>query len=278
MLHRKQLAGPARSALNLIGNQNNAVLVADLANPFQEARRNGNKARLALHRLDQKRSHGGRIDLGNHGVVQLLNRIVDVLLLGKPCRGTIQIGERKPHNLRREGPEAGLEQAVLAGQAKRQQRAPVISALEADDGRAARELARQLDGILHALRAAVGQQRLFLEVSRRNLVQQLGQGEHGLIGRNQRAGMNAALRLPLDRFHHRRGRMAHSQHSNSAGQVDQRVAVNVVDQRALGAIHHDLGGAAQPRGKSRGAPRQSGPRIGPRNLGFKMNIRHSILP
>ena len=136
VLDREQAAGAAEAALHLVGDHDDAVRVAQLANAPEEARRHRDEAGLALHRLDDHRGDRRRIDLRDERVLELPDAEVDVLLLGHARRRAVEVRNRQPDDLRRERAEAALEQPVLAGQAQRQQRPAVIAALEADDRRA----------------------------------------------------------------------------------------------------------------------------------------------
>ena len=55
MLHCKKRACAAKTGLNFIGDQQNAVLIADRTQPLDERGRWDNVATLALHWFDQNR-------------------------------------------------------------------------------------------------------------------------------------------------------------------------------------------------------------------------------
>src|SRR5689334_7699461 len=101
---------------------------------------------------------------------ELTDPEVDVFVLGHPRWRPIDVGDRQTHDLGRKRSETALEEAVLACEAQRQQRPPVIAALEANHHRTPGELARQLDSVLNALRAAVGEDGLLGKLPRRQLV------------------------------------------------------------------------------------------------------------
>ena len=191
--------------------------------------RHRQEAGLALHRLDDHRRHRRGIDLGDERLFELADGEVEVLLFAHPGRRAVELRHRQAHDFRREGPEAALEQPVLAGQAEREQRAAVIAAFEADHGRPPGELAGQLDRVLDRLGAAVGEDRLLGEVAGRELVQHLGQADHRLVGRDQRAGVQELLRLRRHRVDDRGRGVADAGHADAAGEVDEGVAVDVED-------------------------------------------------
>ena len=73
VLEREQLAGAREAALHFVGNHHDAVLIAELADPAQEARRHRHEAALALHRLDDDRGDLRRIDLRRERLLELLD-------------------------------------------------------------------------------------------------------------------------------------------------------------------------------------------------------------
>ena len=140
---REQLAGAADAALDLVIDQQQAVLVAELAQPLQRLCRHRAYAALALHRLDQDRG-GFRRDrlLGGIDVVE-----ADLV---------------KAFDL---GTEA-FEVFVLAPGCDGRQRAAVEGAFEGDDaealGMTLDEMVapRRLDRAFQRLGAGIGEEYL----------------------------------------------------------------------------------------------------------------------
>ena len=62
VLHREHAAGAAEAGLHLVGDQHDAVLVADLAQAAQVLGAGRHEAALALHGLDDDRGHRLRRD------------------------------------------------------------------------------------------------------------------------------------------------------------------------------------------------------------------------
>ena len=278
VLDGEESAGAAHAALHFVGNHDDTVLGAELANALQKSLRHRHEAGFALHRLDDHRRDRLRVDLRDERVLELTNADVDPLVGGHRARRAIDVRDRQPHDLGREGTEAALEQPVFAREAEREERAAVKSAFETDDRRPARVLARQLDGVLHGFRAAVGEDRLLRERARRDLVEQLREPHVRLVGGDERAGMDGLPRLIFDRFHDGRRRMADGQHPEPAREIDERVAVDVEDQPALGALDDDVGGAAQACRRRGGAPPEEIARARARNRGVEPDVAHRVRP
>ena len=117
----------------------------------------------------------------------------------------------------------------------------------------------------------------FGKVAGRDFVQQFRQLDVRLIGGDQRAGMNELVCLLLDRFDYGLRRVAHGEHADAAGQIDERVAVDVEHERTVGALDHHVGGSAQSGWNCGSAPRQNFLRFGAGNFGVQSNIRHRML-
>ncbi len=71
-MHRKQLAGARKTGLHLIGNQQDAMLVAQLAQGTNEFRRRRVEAAFTLHGFKNDCCHPLRIDIR---LEQIFNRL-----------------------------------------------------------------------------------------------------------------------------------------------------------------------------------------------------------
>ena len=74
---REHLAGAGKAGLHLVGDQQDAVLVAELAQRQQKLGRRDVEAALALHRLDDDGGDARRIDVGLEQEVERRQRIGD---------------------------------------------------------------------------------------------------------------------------------------------------------------------------------------------------------
>ena len=206
--------------------------------------------------------------------LELTDTEVHILVLGHAFRRPVHVRNRQTHDFRRERAEAALEQAVLAGETQGQKRAAVIPAFETNDRWPPGVLARQLDGVLHGLGAAVGENRLLAEVSRSELVQELRKPDIRLVRRHQRAWMDALRSLLLNGPDHGSRRMPHGQHADAAGQIDERVAVGVENQTAIRAVDDNVGGPAEAGRRGGGTAGEHVPRPRSGNFGMQPNVRH----
>src|ERR1700732_1298819 len=104
--------------------------------------------------------------------------------------------------LRQHRSEAGLVGLHLAGEADARQRAAVEATRERDHGRALGMKARDLDGVLHRLRAGGQEYGLLGTGARGERAQLLGEGDVALVRGHLKAGMYELFQLPRDRLLH----------------------------------------------------------------------------
>src|SRR5215472_9333023 len=146
MLDRKHLAGTPEAALDLVDNEQDAMLIADLAELAQELEGCDVEAALALYRLDHQSGYPRGLDVRLEQELERTERIlrghvVELVRIG----GVI--------NLAREGAEAALIGIDLAGERHGHERAAVESADEGDDRRTLSGIAGDLDRVLDRFRA-----------------------------------------------------------------------------------------------------------------------------
>src|SRR6266545_2456497 len=169
---------PAEGADDLVGDQQHAVAVADLADPLEVAGRWREAAAGVLHRLDVDR--GDRLGaLHQDAPLDVVGRVQGAVVEVAAALAAVVVGVLDPH---RAGHQR-LEDLLDVGQAGDGQRAhggAVVGDVAAEDlvaaGLADRPevLARQLPCALDRLAAAVGEEHA-VAVSRRDRRQPLGQ-------------------------------------------------------------------------------------------------------
>src|SRR5215471_16719056 len=195
MLNREHLAGTSEAALDLIDNEQNAMLVADLAELAQEIEGRDVEAALALHRLDH---HGGDPRGLDVRLEQELER-TERILRGHVVE-LVRIGD--VINLAREGAEAALIGIDLAGERHGHERAAVEAADEGDDRRTLGGIAGDLNRVLNRFRAGGEEDGLVRALAGRETVQLLRERDIGLVGRHLETGVCEALELRLYRLHY----------------------------------------------------------------------------
>ncbi len=242
MLHGEQLSGAAEAGLHFIGDQQDAVLIANGAQRLDEVRRRHIEATLALHRLEDDGGHA----LGIHvGLEQVLHRLERILHRHAMQRARV----RRMEDLARERAKAHLVRHYLAGQRHAHHGAAVEAAGEGNDAGAAGSGAGDLDGVLHRLGARGEESGLLGAAAWRALVDPLGQLDiagvrHDLVG-----GVREALELALYGFDQARMTVAGVEHGDAGGKVDIALAFHVPDLRVLGTLGVEVAHHANATGR-----------------------------
>ena len=152
------LAGAAHAALDLVGDEQDVVLVAQFAQGGEEPGGRDDVAAFALDGLDQDAGHFiGREDVTEDLVLDVADDRLAVILAGLPVQdGTIGIGEGGMDHAIHERIKAAVVGGFAGGEGHRAHGAPVEGAGEADEIGAPAVVAGQLDGGLDRLGAGVG--------------------------------------------------------------------------------------------------------------------------
>ena len=271
MLDGEERAGPTEPGLDLVGDQDHAVLVAQLPQPLQERGRGGDEAALAQDRLDDDGGHVRRVDLGHHGPVQLADGVGHPLVLGERAGAAVEVGERQPVDLRGEGGEALLEQPELAGHGQGQVRPAVVRPLEHDHALAARGVAGDADRGLDRLGPRVAEQGALVEVPGGDRVEPFGDVEVGLRGGHDVADVDEVRGLVLYRLDDVGRRVTHGEDADPPRQVDEVVAVEVDDHRSAGGGDAERGQLGRPAGHGGFPTGHQFEALGPRDLGDQLD-------
>ena len=115
----------------------------------------------------------------------------------------------------------------------------MVGVVEDDDGLPPRGAAGDLDRVLHGLRARVEQDRPLLVVARRHPVQGLAHVHVGLVRVDHEAGVREAAHLLCGPLHDAGVGVADVGHRDAGAEVDEGVAVDVLDDAAAGALDVD---------------------------------------
>ena len=182
MFEREHLAGAAEAGLDFIDDQQDGVLVAELAQRLHEGHRSHVEAALALHQFDDDGGDALRVDIGLEQVLQALERIIDA--------DAMQIDrERCVVHVGRQRAEVELVRRDLAGERHRHHGAAMEGAAERDDTGAPGGGACDLDGVLDRLGPGGKQRRLLGVVSRRDAIDPLRERDIRLVGHDLEHGV-----------------------------------------------------------------------------------------
>ncbi len=151
MLHGKPFARAPEARLDFIGNQHNAMLVAELAQPHQKFFRRNVKSAFALHRLDDDGGNARSLHIAFEQHLDGVNGIInaDALVLDRKRHMPDAAGHRAKTRL------VGQD---FSGERHAEQCAAMKGPVEGDDIGTPRVAARKLDGVFNRL-CAGGDQR-----------------------------------------------------------------------------------------------------------------------
>ena len=199
MLVAPEPPGAPVAGLDFIGDQQDAVLVAALAQALHEALGGGVVAVFPLHRLDD---HGGGVrgrGLGHQHVVQLAQAEVHGVVLAPAVAVAVREGAEADAGHQRL--PAGAHLGGGGGHRGRRQGAAVKAAGEGDDIGPAGRLAGQTQGGLHRFAAGVGE-RHRVEVPGQMLVEPVGETQHIGVSDGGVLGVHQLADLIAGGFHH----------------------------------------------------------------------------
>lgn len=158
VLDGEHLARAPEAGLHLVRDEQDVVVVADLAHPLEIPLRRGHVAALAQHGLDEDGRRVAGRGLALQQQLQLRHGVHAAVLaaesagLGVACdRAVRAVRERHGEDARHQGCVVLAVDGLGARHGHRAERAPVVAALHDDDvlllGRVPRQLDRRLDGL-----------------------------------------------------------------------------------------------------------------------------------
>ncbi len=255
VLGGEHLARAADAALDLVEDEQHAVLVAEPAQARQEVRRRDDVPALALDRLDEdRRQLFGRAD----GLQEGLDA-VEVAVAG-----VVDLGDQRG--------EAAALQGLGTAERHGAVGPPVEGVHEGEGPVAACVPPGQLEGRLDRLGAGVGEEDALGLRAGSECREPLGQPDLRRVVEVRARHVDQASRLLADRRHDPRVRVSGVGDGDPGGVVEEPVAVHVLDHRPAGAPdhqrvrprvrgRHDAIVALQPRGAPWARQRPDDPRF-----------------
>src|SRR5712691_280324 len=232
VLDRPHRAGPADTGLDLVVDEEDPVLLADLLQPLREVFGHLDEATLALHGRQHEAGDRGGVDVLLEQQLEPADRVVR--------RDTaVRVRRRRAIDLARERTEALLVRDDLRRHRHRQAGAAVERVIEDDHSGPPGRSARNLDGVLDRFGAGVHEERLRLTVAGPRLVEQLAHLDVRLVHPDHEALMQITVDLLADR--RRREAVAGVLAAEAAREVDVLAAVDVPDACAFGTSDDERG-------------------------------------
>jgi hypothetical protein len=153
----------------------------------------------------------------------------------------------------------------------------VEAVVEGHDPRATGRVARHLDHVLDRLGTGVDQEGALLVVSRGQLIQTLTDLDVARVGGHHEAGVGEESRLLPDGLDDQGGAVAGVGRRDAGAEVDQPVAVDVLEYPRAGPDHEDGQGRAHPLGDGALPARLQLPRARPGDLGEKPALLRNLV-
>src|SRR5262249_23762299 len=189
------LPGAAATGLHFIGDEEDAVLTADLLEQREIVARRNDEAAFAEDRLSDDRGDG----FGSDGAFECVLEMVREGLGRGAFSAAIGISKWDPVNVAGKWVEARFVGMRLAGKGPGQESPAVKGVLEADDGGTFRVSAGNLDGVLNGFGAGVEQDGLLWKFTGSERVELFRDGYIAFIRSDGEAEMEVLLELLLDR-------------------------------------------------------------------------------
>ena len=262
VLDRPHPPGPAHARLDLVGHEQDAVALADGLELLEPARGRGDVAALALDRLDEHGRDLARVDLvAEQGVGEPVDGGVAALGEGQVERAAVAVAVGGVQHPGQQRPEPGVVLGLGGGQADRAVAAAVEGAVEADHVLAAGGRPGQLQRPLDGLGPGVGEEGP--DRAGHGGGRGQGLGVLGVDGQVEVAGrvVEQVGGLAADRLDHPGVGVAGRADGDAGVEVEEQVAVDVLDQRAGPPPGHQrrTPGAATGWSRPRPAPAPCGP-------------------
>ena len=234
MLDGEHFSGASDAALHFIGDEDDAVFVADFADHGEKFAWWNDEAAFAEHGLRDDRGH---LIGGNNALKSVLQVMRAGHLAGgvrEAIRAVIAVGVRDAINFRGERAETGLIRIRLAGERHAHQGAAVKGIFKADDCGPLGVGACNLHSVLDRFRPGVDEEGLFCAADGRERVELFRERDVRLVRRDSEAGVQEFVELLADGGFHARSAMASVEAADAAGEIQVAVAVDVFDPGAFG--------------------------------------------
>ncbi len=233
VLAREPGAGAGHAALDLVRRDDDVVLVRPRLQRRQEPLGRRLEAALALDRLDDEDREVLRADV----LLDVGDRARGRLGAGEPV--AVRVGGGHVVDVAGERAEAGAVGHRLEVHRHREVRAPVVRVLEHGDRAPPRRLAGDLHAVLDGLGAGVHEHGLLRERARRALGDELRDPHVRLVRRDGEEGVQEVAELGPGGLDDGVVRVADGGHADARAQVEEAVAVDVLDDGAVGAADVD---------------------------------------
>src|SRR6266567_6172067 len=274
MFGSEPFAGASKTGLHFVGDEENAVLAADILKQLEIIARRNDEAALAENGLGDDGSDG----FGSDGALEGVFEIMRESFRCSTFFGAVGIGKRNAVNVAGKRLEAGFIRMRLAGKRHGQKRAAMEGVLKTNDGGALGKGARDLDGIFDGFGAGVQENGFLRKIAGSQGVEFFRDGDVALVGSDGEAEMQVLLDLFADGRKHARSAVADVEAADAAGEIEIAIAVDILDGGAFGARGENRRGIRRTARNRGFAARHQWAGLGARYFRAKLNCFHFSVP
>ena len=240
VLDREHLPAASHPRLHFVGDEQDAVLLRQLAEPLDELIRRHDVATLALNWLDDERRHLVRgHQMQKNLILDEVEAFSGAVVRRQADRAAVAVGVRRMIDAGHHRAEALALNRLARRQRQRAQRPAVKAAEKRDDVVAPGRVAGELDARLDRFGPGVAEKRAHAAVDRRDGREVLGELHLRLVIEVGARHVQKPLRLLGDRPHDVGMGMAGGVDGNPGGAVEEHVAVDILHHRAFAALNDE---------------------------------------
>src|SRR5215467_8253753 len=251
MLAGKPFAGAGEAGLNFVGDEENAVLAANVLQVLEVIARGNNEPSFAENRFGDDCGDG----FGRDGTLEGVFEMVRKSFGGGSFFTAIGIGIGDTVDVAGARLKTGFLGMRFAGERHGEKRAAVKGVLKTDDGGALGVSAGDFDGVFDGFGAGVYQDGFLREVAGGEGVQFFGDSHVAFVGSDGETEVQVLFELLADRGEHSRRAMPGVETPDATGKIEVAIAINVFEDGAFGARGENgrgVGGAARNGGFAAG--------------------------
>src|SRR6266478_1297675 len=195
MFGGEPFAGAGETGLHFVGDEENAVLAADILQELEIIARGNDEAAFAENGFGDYGGDGFRSDGTLEGVFEIMGEGFG----GGAFFGAVGIGEGNPIDVAGEGLEAGFIRMRFTGQRHGEKGAAMEGVLETDYGGALGVGTGDLDGVFDGFGAGVEEDGFLWKIAGGERVESFGDGDVAFVGSDGETEMQVLLELRADR-------------------------------------------------------------------------------
>src|SRR4029077_19235665 len=230
MFGGEPFAGAGETGLHFVGDEEDAVLAADILQELEIVARWNDEAAFAENGFGDD----GGYRFGGDGTLEGVFEVMRESFRSAAFFAAVGISERNTVNVAGERLETSFIRMCFAGERHGEKGAAMESVPETDHGGTLGVGAVDFDGVLDGLRAGIHEDVFFREVAGSEGVEFFRDSDVALVGSDGEAEMQMFFELFADSGEHAGRAVANIEAADAAGEIEIAIAVDVFDGGAVG--------------------------------------------